>query len=58
MRIKQRLLAQYQRYLRVWRLLKKPTMEEYRMISKVTAIGLLVLGALGFAIAAMVEFLI
>lgn len=42
--------SQYHKYLRVWRLLKKPSMQEYKTISKVTAIGLLVIGAIGFAI--------
>lgn len=55
MKLKQKLSAQYHKYLRVWRLLKKPSIEEYKMISKVTAIGLLVLGALGFAISIVVE---
>jgi protein translocase SEC61 complex gamma subunit len=44
------LKSQYQKYLRVWRLLKKPSMQEIKLISKVTAIGLLVIGAIGFAI--------
>ena len=42
--------SQYHKYLRIWRLLKKPTMEEFKTISKVSAIGLLVIGALGFVI--------
>ena len=42
--------AQYNKYLRVWRLLKKPTMEEFKTILKVSVIGLLVIGALGFLI--------
>jgi len=44
------LASQYNKYLRVWRLLKKPTMQEFKTIAKVSAIGLLVIGALGFAI--------
>lgn len=55
MKLKQKLDFQYHKYLRVWRLLKKPSMQEYKMISKVTAIGLLVLGALGFVISVIVE---
>jgi protein transport protein SEC61 subunit gamma-like protein len=38
-------------YKRVWRLLKKPSKEEFLTISKVSAIGLLIIGALGFLIA-------
>jgi protein transport protein SEC61 subunit gamma and related proteins len=41
-------LAQYKR---VWRLLRKPSKEEFLTISKVSAIGLLVIGAIGFVIA-------
>jgi protein transport protein SEC61 subunit gamma and related proteins len=38
-------------YKRVWRLLKKPSKEEFLTISKVSAVGLLVIGAIGFVIA-------
>ncbi|MEI6058728.1 MAG: protein translocase SEC61 complex subunit gamma [archaeon] len=47
--------SQYQKYLRVWRLLRKPSMAELKLISKVTAIGLLVIGALGFIISIILE---
>jgi protein transport protein SEC61 subunit gamma and related proteins len=50
MKIKTWLSSQYHQYLRVWRLLKKPTMQEFKLISKVTAVGLLIIGALGFVI--------
>ena len=45
-----KLISQYHKYLRVWRLLKKPTMSEFKTISKVSAIGVLIIGAIGFAI--------
>lgn len=35
---------------RVWKLLKRPTREEFLTISKVSAIGLCLIGVLGFAI--------
>jgi protein translocase SEC61 complex gamma subunit len=35
----------------VWRLLRKPSREEFLTISKVSAIGLLIIGAIGFVIA-------
>ncbi|MFH0808478.1 MAG: protein translocase SEC61 complex subunit gamma [archaeon] len=47
--------SQYNKYLRVWRLLKKPTMEEFKTISKVSVVGLLVIGAFGFAIAVIMK---
>ena len=52
------LATQYNKYLRVWRLLKKPSMSEFKTISKVTAIGLLVIGALGFAISVTMKMFI
>lgn len=36
---------------RVLRITKKPTKEEYKMVAKVTGLGILVIGALGFIIA-------
>lgn len=36
---------------RVWRVLRKPTGEEFKTVSKVSAIGILILGAMGFIIA-------
>ena len=36
---------------RVWHVLRKPTSEEFKTVSKVSAIGILILGAAGFLIA-------
>ena len=44
------------KYKRVWRLLRQPTKEEFLTITKVSAIGLLVIGAIGFAIAMLMGF--
>ncbi len=49
---------QYHKYLRVWNLLKKPSMEEFKMISKVSMIGLLVIGALGFLLSVSVKMIL
>ena len=57
-KIKTKLVSEGIKYKRVWRLLKKPTMAEFKMISKVSAIGLLVIGALGFAISVIMNFII
>lgn len=35
---------------RVWQVLKKPTGAEFKTVSKVSAIGILIIGVLGFAI--------
>jgi protein transport protein SEC61 subunit gamma and related proteins len=39
---------------RVWMVLKKPTMKEFETISKVSAIGILVIGLLGFLVSMIV----
>ncbi|NCO11022.1 protein translocase SEC61 complex subunit gamma [Candidatus Pacearchaeota archaeon CG_4_9_14_0_2_um_filter_39_13] len=40
---------------RVWKLLRKPSSEEFKTITKVSALGILVLGAAGFVIATLME---
>lgn len=56
-KLKQKLDAQFTQYKRVWRLLKRPTMQEFKTISKVTAIGLLIIGAFGFAVSTIMKVL-
>lgn len=41
---------------RVWRIMKKPTNEEFKNIAKVSAIGLLLIGLIGFLVAIVVNF--
>lgn len=41
---------------RVWKLLRKPSAEEFKIISKVSVIGILILGAAGFVIANAIGF--
>lgn len=40
---------------RVWSILKKPSGYEYKTIAKISAIGILVLGAIGFVIASVIK---
>ena len=40
---------------RVWLVLKKPTKNEFLTVTKISAAGILVLGALGFLIALVVQ---
>ena len=40
---------------RVWLILKKPTRKEYEMIAKVSAIGILALGVVGFLVAILMQ---
>jgi len=56
-KISRKISSQYHKYLRVWRLLKKPTMMEFKTVSKVSAIGLLVIGAIGFAISIVMKMM-
>jgi len=41
---------------RVWLILKKPTRKEFELTSKISAIGILLLGVLGFAISILISF--
>lgn len=40
---------------RVWHVLKKPSKEEFLTVAKVSAIGILALGALGFIISDIIK---
>jgi protein transport protein SEC61 subunit gamma-like protein len=48
--IKAWLSGQITQYIRLWRIMKKPSMEEFKIITKVSAIGILILGLVGFVI--------
>ncbi len=40
---------------RVWQLLRKPSMDEFKSISKISALGLLAIGLIGFLIADIIK---
>jgi protein transport protein SEC61 subunit gamma and related proteins len=42
---------------RVWKLLKRPSRLEFTTIAKVSALGILVIGAIGFLIGDTMKFL-
>ncbi|MEK6897000.1 MAG: protein translocase SEC61 complex subunit gamma [Nanoarchaeota archaeon] len=42
---------------RVWLVLKKPSRKEFEMIAKVSAIGVLILGVIGFLISILIKIL-
>ena len=42
---------------RVWLVLKKPSRKEFEMVAKVSAIGVVILGLIGFLIAILVKLL-
>ncbi len=41
---------------RVWHILKKPSKKEFTSIAKISALGILALGALGFIISLLMNF--
>ena len=43
---------------RVWHSLKKPTRKEFEQITKVSAIGILILGVLGFLVSIIMKMFI
>jgi protein transport protein SEC61 subunit gamma-like protein len=43
---------------RVWMVLKKPTKDEFLKVAKVSAAGILIIGALGFLISVIMKFFI
>ena len=44
----------YQKCKRVWMILRKPSREEFSMVAKVSAIGILIIGLIGFIISMIV----
>jgi protein transport protein SEC61 subunit gamma-like protein len=42
---------------RVWIVLKKPTRKEFEMIAKISAIGILLLGIIGFVVSIIIKLL-
>jgi protein transport protein SEC61 subunit gamma-like protein len=57
MEIKTKLSSFFQQCVRVWHLLRKPTGEEFKTIAKVSAIGLGLIGVLGFLITIIMNFI-
>jgi protein transport protein SEC61 subunit gamma and related proteins len=47
----------FKQCVRVWHLLRKPSKEEFLTVSKVAAIGLGLIGVIGFIIAVIMESL-
>jgi protein transport protein SEC61 subunit gamma and related proteins len=40
---------------RVWMVLKKPTKDEFTKVAKVSAVGILIIGAIGFIISLIMK---
>ena len=43
---------------RVWHVLKKPSRKEYEMVAKVSALGILALGTIGFLVSLIMKFFV
>jgi len=55
MEFMQKLKSFVNQSMRVWRILRKPTGQEFKLISKVSAIGILALGLVGFIISIIMK---
>jgi protein transport protein SEC61 subunit gamma and related proteins len=42
---------------RVWLIMKKPDLEEFKLVSKISLIGLLLIGLIGFLISVIVHYM-
>jgi len=56
MAIKEKIVSFSQQCVRVWHLLRKPTKEEFLAVSKISAIGLGLIGLLGFLVTIVMSF--
>lgn len=52
-----KLKAKLNEYRRVFKITKKPTMEEFKTISKVAGIGTIIIGMIGFIIYMVIQYL-
>jgi protein transport protein SEC61 subunit gamma-like protein len=58
MRMIENLKAFISKSKRVWLVLKKPTRKEFEMVAKVSAVGILILGAIGFLFSILIKVLL
>jgi len=56
--IKTRINSFFVQCVRVWHLLKKPTKDEFIGISKVSAIGILLIGVMGFIVSDIIKWIV
>lgn len=48
----------YHKCVRVWKILKKPSRQEFQMVAKISALGILVIGFLGFLISIIMKMFV
>ena len=58
MDIKNSITSFYHKSIRVWHILKKPSKKEFEIIAKVSAIGIGIIGAIGFIIAMIMKLFV
>jgi len=58
MELGQKLKSFTNQSIRVWKILRKPSGQEFKLVSKVSAIGILVLGLVGFIISIIIKSII
>jgi len=56
MKIIEKLTSFFIQCTRVWHILRKPSSEEFKIVAKVSVIGVLAIGLIGFAIAIIMTF--
>lgn len=42
--------------IRVWHILKKPSSKEFKLVSKISAVGILAIGLIGFVVSIFMTF--
>lgn len=57
MELMEKLKAFFEKSKRVWLVLRKPTRKEFEMVAKISAIGILILGSIGFLVSILVKLL-
>ncbi len=51
--LKEKITSFFAQCVRVWHILRKPTKDEFLMISKVSALGIMAIGLIGFIISVL-----
>jgi len=46
----------YHKCVRVWHVMRKPTRKEFEQVAKVSALGILIIGVIGFLISSLMKF--
>jgi protein transport protein SEC61 subunit gamma and related proteins len=58
MKVLEKIKSFFGKCKRVWMVLKKPTRDEFLKVAKVSAVGILIIGVLGFLISIIMKMFI